>query len=28
MSTKVNLDSALAGFAEHWVPRTVAELND
>jgi mannose-6-phosphate isomerase-like protein (cupin superfamily) len=28
MPSKVNLDSALATFAEHWVPRTVAELND
>ena len=28
MSKKVNLDAALAGMAEHWDPRTVAELND
>jgi len=28
MSTKVNLDTALATFAELWAPRTVAVLND
>ena len=28
MTPKVNLDTALATFAEHWAPRTVAVLND
>ena len=28
MGAKINLDAALATFAEHWTPRTVAELND
>jgi mannose-6-phosphate isomerase-like protein (cupin superfamily) len=28
MGKKINLTEALAGMAEHWEPRTVAELND
>ena len=28
MKDKINLAEKLAGFSEHWSPRTVAQLND
>jgi len=28
MNQKINLADKLAGFSEHWSPRTVAQLND
>jgi mannose-6-phosphate isomerase-like protein (cupin superfamily) len=28
MNQKINLGEKLAGFSEHWSPRTVARLND